>query len=67
MTMQAVRFDLSSKKLSLEKVEIPRNPLPDEVIIKVAYAGICGTDLHIIDVSTIEPRVLRFEIFYLIE
>jgi len=57
MTMEAVRFDSSTKKLSLQKVEIPKNPGPGEVIVKVAYAGICGTDLHIIDVSTVLQNI----------
>ncbi|KAJ1520551.1 hypothetical protein ONE63_003668 [Megalurothrips usitatus] len=48
-SMEAIVFDPKAKKLSLAKLEVPPPPAKDEVIIKVAYAGICGTDLHIID------------------
>ncbi|EFA08454.1 D-arabinitol dehydrogenase 1-like Protein [Tribolium castaneum] len=47
-TMEAVQFSFTERNLALNKVPIPevRNPL--DVLIKVAYAGICGTDLHIL-------------------
>ena len=47
--MEFLSFDVSTKKLSLEKCAIPK-PKTDEVLIKVSYSGICGTDLHILDV-----------------
>lgn len=50
-TIEAIVFDPKAKKLNLAKVEMPSPPGKNEVIVKVAYAGICGTDLHIIDVS----------------
>ena len=44
--MQALLYQ-HPKKLSL--IEYPvQEPSPDEVLIKIAYCGICGTDLHII-------------------
>jgi len=43
--MDAVRF-YGPKDLRIEKVDIP-GVGPDEVLVKVAYAGICGSDLHI--------------------
>lgn len=46
--MECLCFDLSSKTLTLKKVPIPK-PTSDEIRIKVAYAGICGTDLHILE------------------
>lgn len=46
--MEAIQYDASSKQLALSQVEIPRVQHPDDVLIQVAYAGVCGTDLHII-------------------
>lgn len=48
--MDAITYDVRSKKLDLIKVNIPDVIDKDSVLIKVAYAGICGTDLHIIQV-----------------
>ncbi|XP_021918601.1 D-arabinitol dehydrogenase 1-like isoform X1 [Zootermopsis nevadensis] len=45
--MEAIQFDPQNKKLSLIKVPLPADPKKNEVVIRVAYAGICGTDLHI--------------------
>ncbi|XP_023288560.1 D-arabinitol dehydrogenase 1-like [Orussus abietinus] len=47
--MESLSFDPSTKTLSLKKSQIPK-PAKNEVLIKVAYAGICGTDLHVIEV-----------------
>lgn len=44
-TMQAVRLH-GIGDLRVETVEIPRNPRPDEIIVAVEAAGICGSDLH---------------------
>ncbi|XP_031827643.1 D-altritol 5-dehydrogenase [Nomia melanderi] len=46
--MEYLSFNAKSKTLTLEKTVIPE-PKPDEVRIKVAYSGVCGTDLHILD------------------
>nr|CAI5861993.1 unnamed protein product [Callosobruchus analis] len=46
--MDAINFTLKSKTLQLVKLPIPKIEKPDEVLIEVAFAGICGTDLHII-------------------
>ncbi|XP_034234502.1 D-altritol 5-dehydrogenase-like [Thrips palmi] len=48
-TIEAIVFDPKAKKLSFGKVDMPSPPDKNEVIVKVAFAGICGTDLHIID------------------
>lgn len=50
--MEAIQFTKNTKKLELSKIPIPKISKPDEILIKVAYAGICGTDLHIIQVSS---------------
>jgi D-arabinose 1-dehydrogenase-like Zn-dependent alcohol dehydrogenase len=48
--MEAVQFDPQNKKLSLVKVPLPAEPKKNEAVIRVAYSGICGTDLHIVEV-----------------
>lgn len=49
--MEALQFDSQKKKLSLIKTDLPTVVDKTDVIVKVVYAGICGTDLHIMDVS----------------
>ncbi|XP_053970354.1 sorbitol dehydrogenase-like [Hylaeus volcanicus] len=46
--MEFLSFDVKNKTLSLKKAEIPV-PGPNEVRVRVAYSGICGTDLHILE------------------
>lgn len=46
--MEALQYSAKDKKLSYVTVPIPKIEKDDDVIIKVAYSGICGTDLHII-------------------
>jgi len=50
-------------KISIEEVALP-SLLDDEVLIKVAYAGICGTDLHIYsgNYRTVPPMVIGHEL-----
>ncbi|XP_029668645.1 uncharacterized protein LOC115238736 [Formica exsecta] len=49
--MEYLSFDLSSKSLTLKKRDILPKPAANEVRIKIAYSGICGTDLHILEGS----------------
>jgi len=53
-TMEYLSFNLASKSLTLKKRDILPEPKANEVRIKVAYSGICGTDLHILEVSIIK-------------
>ncbi|WP_100497998.1 alcohol dehydrogenase catalytic domain-containing protein [Geodermatophilus chilensis] len=46
--MRAVRFSGAGEPLTVEDVERPR-PGPREVLIDVAAAGVCGTELHFLD------------------
>lgn len=46
--MKAARIHAYQKPLSLDDVPMPR-PAPGEVIVKVAGAGFCHSDLHVID------------------
>lgn len=47
-TMRAERFYADSKMLAVEEVPVP-DPGPDEVLVKVAYCGICHSDLSLIN------------------
>ena len=49
--MRALKCDASKGELSLEEVAVPEILNTDDVIIRVAYAGLCGTDLHIMSVG----------------
>jgi hypothetical protein len=49
-TMDALRFSFRERTLELNRMDIPAISEPNEILIKVAYAGICGTDLHILAV-----------------
>lgn len=62
--MEALQFDPEKKKLSLIRTDIPAVVEKNDVVVKVVYAGICGTDLHVVDVSCL--IVLSEYIFYLI-
>ena len=50
--MKAIRLDARREephRLELRTdIPIPRQPDHDNVTIKVNYAGVCGTDLHVI-------------------
>ncbi|XP_043595426.1 D-altritol 5-dehydrogenase-like [Bombus pyrosoma] len=48
--MEFLSFDVKNRTLALRRAEIP-TPGPNEVRIRVAYSGICGTDLHILEGS----------------
>lgn len=43
--MQALRFH-TARDLRIEDVAEPDDPRDDEVVVRVATCGICGTDLH---------------------
>jgi (R,R)-butanediol dehydrogenase / meso-butanediol dehydrogenase / diacetyl reductase len=45
MTMRALRFH-AARDLRIEEVDEPAAPGPNEVVVRVATCGICGTDLH---------------------
>ena len=47
-TMRAERFYADTKRIALEDVPIPQ-PGPGEVLVKVAYCGICHSDLSLIN------------------
>jgi (R,R)-butanediol dehydrogenase / meso-butanediol dehydrogenase / diacetyl reductase len=45
MTMRALRFH-AARDLRVEEVDEPTEPGANEVVVRVASCGICGTDLH---------------------
>ena len=45
-TMIAARLIKAGQPLSIDEVAVP-DPAPDEVLVKVAACGLCGTDLHL--------------------
>jgi len=47
--MDFLSMDPVTKELTLNSCDIPK-PKGNEVLIRVAYSGICGSDLHILDV-----------------
>src|SRR3954471_392212 len=47
-TMRAQRFYADTKSITVEDVPIPE-PGPGEVLVKVAYCGICHSDLSLIN------------------
>lgn len=49
-TMEAIQFDKKKVEILLIKAPLPTEPVKNEVIVQVAFAGICGTDLHIAEV-----------------
>ncbi|KAG8222398.1 hypothetical protein J437_LFUL003019 [Ladona fulva] len=49
--MKALNFDPKTKRLSLIVKEIPKIKNADDVIVRVTFSGICGTDLHITEGS----------------
>ena len=46
--MLAERFHAADRSISLEEIPIP-HPGPGEVLMKVAYCGICHSDLSLIN------------------
>lgn len=49
--MDAIQFNPAKLELNLVKKDKPRAPIGNEILVKVAYSGICGTDLHISEVN----------------
>ncbi|MEW6231747.1 MAG: alcohol dehydrogenase catalytic domain-containing protein [Chloroflexota bacterium] len=45
-------------KLALREVPVPKVEKPDDVLLQVEGAGICGTDVHILDVPPGHPATI---------
>jgi D-arabinose 1-dehydrogenase-like Zn-dependent alcohol dehydrogenase len=48
--MEAIQFDKKDEQILLIRSPLPTDPVKNEVVVQVAYAGVCGTDLHIAEV-----------------
>ena len=59
--MKALQCFAKRGELSLEDVAKPSINKPDDVLIKVGFAGLCGTDLHIMSVGV---KIARLTCFY---
>ncbi|XP_065218462.1 uncharacterized protein LOC135844243 [Planococcus citri] len=46
--MNCVKVDIKNNRTIFANEEIPKVESDEDVIVKVAYAGFCGTDIHII-------------------
>jgi len=46
--MKALQVEANKGLLTLEELPKPEVRAEDDVIIKVGFAGLCGTDLHIV-------------------
>ena len=55
--MLAARLHISSRTLRIEEVAKPE-PGPGQVLVKVEAAGVCLSDVHLID-GTLTPLLLR--------
>jgi threonine dehydrogenase-like Zn-dependent dehydrogenase len=57
--MKAVHYE-GPFKVSVKEVELPRIEHPDDVIVKVTTAAICGSDLHMYQGRTAAESGLVF-------
>lgn len=62
MRTQAALFHGVGRPLEVREIEL-REPRPDEVLVRIAAVGICGTDLHVVkgDWDRPKPMVLGHE------
>ena len=66
--MKALKWSSTKGVLQLIEIDVPQHVGKENVIVKVVYSGICGTDLHII-LKTLTPRkegVLGHEYFRIV-
>ncbi len=46
-TMKAIQWSSKEGKVSLIDAPKPSNPPAGHVVVKIAFCGVCGTDLHV--------------------
>lgn len=49
--MECLKLDSKNHRVFLTKIPIPKVEQENEVVIRMAFSGVCGTDLHIIEVN----------------
>lgn len=64
--MEAIQFASHDKSLTYLVVDIPTVIDPKDVVIKVAFSGVCGTDLHIIQVFIIFLFSLYVDVLHIV-
>jgi len=59
-------FYNGNKKFEVQQVTVANKPGPTEVLLKVAYCGVCGTDIHIyhgnMDQRVQVPQIIGHEV-----
>jgi (R,R)-butanediol dehydrogenase / meso-butanediol dehydrogenase / diacetyl reductase len=55
--MRAALFQAAGRPLAIEHVSEPR-PAADQILIEVARAGICGSDLHMSEFGAVPPGTI---------
>ena len=61
--MKALQWSVERGTLELMNLPTPRLPGPNEVIVKIAYAGCCGTDIHVIKKEFPTPNEVCLYLF----
>jgi len=56
--MKAARLHCYREPFTLEDVDEPRLSEPNDLVVRVAAAGLCRTDIHLID-GMLEPFGVR--------
>lgn len=49
--MDCLKLDAKNHRVFFTKIAIPKVEHENEVVIRMAFSGVCGTDLHIIEVN----------------
>lgn len=62
--MEFLSMDPATRELTLNTCAIPK-PKENDVLIRVVYSGICGTDLHILDVKNFFLWITKINDWYL--
>lgn len=62
--MQALRLTRKLKELKVVEVPVPKICTPEDVLVKVAYGGVCGTDLHILSVVLQNLYIYKYYTIY---
>ena len=49
--MKCIKLDKPNLRVVYTNHEIPKVENDEDIVVRVTMSGVCGTDLHIIDVS----------------
>lgn len=50
--MKCIKLDKPNRRVVYTDNGIPKVEHEEEIVVRITIAGVCGTDLHIIDVRT---------------